>query len=75
LAGAAVTTLAFAEPFIASDAAAAFCFFSAEGKEKLSPPRGHERETSIIAINFAINGTKKIPRHFLTGYLIKKNIN
>ena len=33
-----MTTLALAEPFIASDAAAAFCFFSAEGKEKLSPP-------------------------------------
>jgi hypothetical protein len=36
LAGAAVTTLAFAEPFIASDAAVAFCFFSAIGKEKYS---------------------------------------
>jgi hypothetical protein len=34
LAGAAMPDLAFAEPFIASDAAAAFCFFSAEGKEK-----------------------------------------
>jgi hypothetical protein len=37
LAGAATIYLALAQPFIASDAAAAFCFFSAEGKEKLSP--------------------------------------
>jgi hypothetical protein len=34
LAGAAVTTLAKSLPFIASDAAVAFCFFSAIGKEK-----------------------------------------
>ncbi len=41
LAGAAMTTLAFAQPFIASDAAVAFWFFSATGKEL--GPRGYER--------------------------------
>ena len=38
LAGAAMTTLAFAQPFIASDAAVVFWFFSTTGKE-LGPPR------------------------------------
>jgi hypothetical protein len=37
-----MTTLAFAEPFIASGAAVAFWFFSATGKEL--GPRGYERE-------------------------------
>ena len=42
LTGAAITVLAFAEPFIAAGAAVAFWFFFATEKE-LSP-RGYERE-------------------------------
>jgi hypothetical protein len=42
LAGAARTTLANPQPFIALDAAVAFWFFSATGKEL--GPRGYERE-------------------------------
>ena len=42
LAGAAMTTLALSLTFTASDAAVAFWFFSATGKEL--GPRGYERE-------------------------------
>jgi hypothetical protein len=45
LTGAAITVLAFAEPFIAAGAAAAFWSFSAVGKG-LSP-RGYERSEMI----------------------------
>jgi len=48
LAGAAMTTLAKPLPFIASDAAVAFCFFSAIGKE--IGPRGYERKRNFTAI-------------------------
>ena len=44
LTGAARTTLANPQPFIASDAAVAFWFFSATGKEL--GPRGYERENN-----------------------------
>ena len=40
-----MTTLALAEPFIASDAAVAFSFFFAT--EKGLGPRGYEREISL----------------------------
>ncbi len=45
MAGAATTTLALAEPFIASDAAVGFSYFFP--KEKGLGPRGYERETSL----------------------------
>ena len=47
LTGAAITALAFAEPFIAAGAAVAFWFFFATEKE-LSP-RGYERNEIINA--------------------------
>ena len=47
LTGAAITVLAFAEPFIAAGAAVAFWFFFATEKE-LSP-RGYERKEIIHA--------------------------
>ncbi len=49
LAGAARTSLANPLTFIASDAAVAFWFFSATGKEL--GPRGHERAKDICKMN------------------------
>ncbi|WP_395810410.1 hypothetical protein [Daejeonella sp.] len=45
--GAAITTLAFAEPFIAAGAAVAFWFFFATEKEL--GPRGYERKEIMNA--------------------------
>jgi hypothetical protein len=47
LTGAAITTLAFAEPFIAAGAAVAFWFFFATEKEL--GPRGYERKEIMNA--------------------------
>jgi hypothetical protein len=61
LTGAAITTLALAEPFIAAGAAVAFWFFFATEKE-LSP-RGYERN-EILNASWVPPSTRKIQFFF-----------